>query len=146
MKRTLVCLLCMAMLCGLVGGATAEAGLKPFRIYGTLGSNFTQEEMQATPTYQALAEKFAAKGLKLELTLVESSQYPIVLQSTIATGTLPDFFYTTGISNADLVNLIRTGKVMAIDDALQYSDGTAASALGEGGYYHICYDKSNCWN
>lgn len=141
MKKTLACLLCTALLCGLMGGAGAEAELKPFKVYGTLSSNFTQEEMLATPTYQALAEKFAAKGLKLDVTLVESSQYPVVLQSTIATGTLPDFFATSGISNADLVNLIRTGKVMAIDDALQYSDGTATAALGEGGYYHICYDK-----
>ena len=142
MKRALVSLmLIVTLLTACMPSVVAEQELKTFTVYGTLSSNFTQEEVVATPTYQALAAMFAAKGLKLELTLIDSSQYVTVLQATIASGNMPDFFYTTGLSNADCVNLIEAGRVMAIDDALVYSDGTAAAALGEGGYYHICYEK-----
>ena len=142
MKKTLVALMLIVsllMTCLPVG--MAENELRTFTVYGTANANFTQEEALATPTYQILADMFAKKGLKLDVTLIDSAQYATVLQATIASNKTPDFFYTTGLSNADCVNLIEAGKVMAIDDALVYSDGTAAAALGEGGYYHICYDK-----
>ncbi len=142
MKKALISLMLVAaLLMTCIPAGLAESELRPFTVYGTVASNFTQEEALATPTYQALADMFAAKGLKLDVNLIDSSQYVTVLQATIASGSLPDFFYTKGLSNADCVNLIEAGKVMAIDDALPYSDGTAAAALAEGGYYHICYDK-----
>lgn len=143
MKRLTTLLLTVVLLLTCVStAALAQDELTPFTVYGTLNANFTQEEALATPTYQTLADMFAAKGLKLELTLVDPAQYVTVLQSTIASGSLPDFFYTGTLSNADCVNLIETNKVLPIDDnVLQYSDGTASLALSPDGYYYICYEK-----
>lgn len=143
MKKFVACLLAAALVLGCLPlSALAREDLKPFTVYGTLSGNFTQEEALASPTWKIMEERFAEKGLKLEVTLVETSQYVTVLQAQIASGKVPDFFYTTGLSNADCVNLIESGKVMAIDEnVLQYSDGTARDALAEDGYYYICYEK-----
>lgn len=126
-------------------GENSQAGkgeLKSFSVYGTLGSDFTQDEALATPTYAKLEEMFAKEGLKLELALMDGGQYVTVLQAKIASNDLPDFFYTKGLSNADCVNLIRTGKVLPIDDnVLQNSNGTAFDALSKNGYYYISYEK-----
>lgn len=142
MKRcvriVVLCLMLVLSMLPLQGLAQQE--LKTITVFGPVGSQMTYEEAQTTRTWQWLVDKFAEKGIKLEVNAVASDQYPTVLQAYIANGKLPDFFYAN-LSSANLVNLIESSNIMAIDDILAYSNGDAVKAFAEGGLYNICRQK-----
>ena len=118
-----------------VQGVTAEQGLKTITVFGPVGQQLTYEEMKDTATWQYLVDLLAARGVQIEVNAVASDQYATVLQAYIASGKIPDFFSARSLSNANCVNLIDTGKILSIDDILQYSDGTAAQSLSKNGLY-----------
>ena len=124
-----------------VQGVTAEQGLKTITVFGPVGQQLTYEEMKDTATWQYLVDLLAARGVQIEVNAVASDQYATVLQAYIASGKIPDFFSARSLSNANCVNLIDTGKILSIDDILQYSDGTAAQSLSKNGLYYVCREK-----
>nr|HML46573.1 hypothetical protein [Clostridia bacterium] len=131
MKRIMPLLLALALLACLLpaqAGATAPE-LKTFTVLGTHGSTLTYEEAVSTHTWEAMVDLFAAKGVRLDITPIQSDQYLTVLQARIASNDIPDFFQASSLGTANCINLIQSGKIMAIDDLLPLSDGTAAYAL-----------------
>ena len=142
MKRIVSIFLALVMLLSLMSvPAFADDGLKTIKVLGPVSSTgLTWEELEPTATWQYLVDWFASKGVKLEVEPVAQDQYETVLRAKIAGNDMPDFFYCS-LSNADCVNLIETNKVLAIDDVLQYSDGTAVQALSPEGLYSVCREK-----
>ncbi len=141
MKRFLACLLITCMLLSALPLAGAESTLQPFTILGKLGKYYDQDTIKDTAPYKQLATWFAERGLDLQISLVDSDQYAIVLQAAIAQNRTPDLFYASALGTVGMINMIEQGKVMSITDALQYSDGTASAAFAEDGYYYVSYKK-----
>ncbi len=142
MKRCISVFLVTALLmCLLPFNVVSATELTTVTAYGTTPSYFTSEEAQKTPSFKRLEEIFAAKGIKLDVTMVDSDQYTNVLQALILSDDLPDFFNASSLTSTDCVNLIEAGKILSIDDCLPYSDGTAATAFAEGGTHYVLRQK-----
>lgn len=147
MKKLLVMLLVLALAGLAFAGGTKEAnttaateastGPLKLKVLGRQRSGITFEETKKTDSWPYLCNLFAENNLELDYTVVERDQYPAILQATLSSKDLPDFFYAASLSTADCVNLIETGLLMNIDDALQYSNGTAKAAFAEGGLYYV---------
>ena len=134
-------LVCAMAICMVPGSVGAEEELQVIHILGSESKTLTLEEAKTTKTYAALEKMFRDKGIELDITSVPDDQYATVLQATIASGKLPDFFDASFLDAPSCVNLIRAGKVKSIDDILGHSDGTAAFAFSDEGYYSVCREK-----
>lgn len=122
-------------------GVAEEEGMPVFKIAGAESSNLTWDEAKNTEIYTGLMDMFEKRGIKLDITTVSGEQYLTYLQSCIASDNLPDYFDASSLSLQDRINLVETGKLMDIDTALAYSDGTAAQSMSPEGYYYICRQK-----
>jgi ABC-type glycerol-3-phosphate transport system substrate-binding protein len=106
-------------------------------VLGRQRSGITFEEVQTINAWQVLMDMFAANNLELSFNVVEGDQYATVLNATIASGDLPDFMHLGPLSDADCINLIESGFLMNINDALEFSNGVASGEFDEGGMYNI---------
>ncbi len=141
-KHLVWVLVCALMACTPPCFASAAAeDVQTIHILGSESKTLTLEEAMTTKTYAALEEMFLQKGIRLDITSVPDDQYATVLQATLASGKLPDFFDASFLDAPSCVNLIKAGKVKSIDDLLAYSDGTASFAFSEDGYYSVCREK-----
>ncbi|MCI8441236.1 MAG: extracellular solute-binding protein [Provencibacterium sp.] len=121
--------------------APSDGAQKVITVLGNECNHLVLQDAQKTEIYQVLMDMFAEHGVEIDMTSVVSDQYLTVLQAQIASGNMPDYFDASPLSAPNRINLITTGKLMAIDDVLPYSNGTAFDALAEGGYYNICRKK-----
>lgn len=144
MKKSLALLLALLMLVSLVPATLAEAtDLRTVTILATYPTTaLTPEDAKKMPMYADFEEIFAKKGIKLKLEYVDGDQYSTVLQALIASNNMPDLFNLSSLGTATSINLVNQGKLLAVDDALQYSDGTATYALSEEGYMYPCRQKN----
>ena len=141
MKRSLICIILTVMLLASLFSFAHAQELKTLTVLGPLSSTgLTWEEFETTATWQYLVDWLAKGGIKLDVQAVQSDQYATVLRGRILSNEMPDFFYCN-LGSADCINLIETGKIIALDDILEYSDGSAVQALSEGGLYYICRQK-----
>lgn len=142
MKRFLSMLFCLLMLLSILPSALAEgADLRTVTVLSPYPTNLSPEEAQAMPMYQDFEAIFADKNIKLNINYVDSDQYSTVLQALIASNDMPDVFSASRLGTASCINMIENGKVLCIDDVLQYSDGTATYALSAEGYMYPCRQK-----
>lgn len=142
MKRCLVLLMSLVMLLSMLPATLAEGTeLRTVTILSAYPTALSPEEAQAMPMYQDFEAIFAEKGIKIEFNYVDSDQYSTVLQALIASNEMPDVFKASELGTANCISLIENGKVLSIDDVLQYSDGTATYALSEEGYMYPCRQK-----
>lgn len=112
---------------------------KPLKlsVMGRQRAGITFEDAKTTNAWSALMDMFAKNNLTLDFTVVERDQYRTVLNATISSGDIPDFFFANEMTDADRINLINQGLVMDINKALQYSNGTASKEFAEGGMYYV---------
>lgn len=137
MKKTVaIALVLLLAVCSLAIGAQAEEEMLTLSVLGHQRSGITFEEVQTIHAWDVLMDMFAENNLVLDFTVVEADQYNTVLNATIASGDMPDFFKAS-LSETDKINLIESGQLMNIDDALAYSDGTASFEFSEDGLYSI---------
>lgn len=137
MKKLFSLVLVLAMVLSL-GSAMAETSPSlHLSVLGRQRSGITFEEVQELNAWKVLCDMFAENDLALDYNVVERDQYAAILNATLSSGDIPDFFYAASLSDADCVNLIENGLVMDINEALQYSDGTAAAEFAAGGLYEV---------
>ena len=144
MKRSFALLLALLLMLSLVPAAVAEeTELRTLKILASYPTtSLTPEEAREMPMYADFEAIFAKKGIKIELEYVDDDQYSTVLQARIAANDMPDLFSVAKLGAATCMNLVNTGKILAVDDILQYSDGTASYALSEEGYMYPCRQKN----
>ena len=144
MKRSFALLLALLLMLSLVPAAVAEeTELRTLKILASYPTtSLTPEEAREMPMYADFEAIFAKKGIKIELEYVDDDQYSTVLQARIAANDMPDLFRVSQLGTATCMNLVNTGKILAVDDILQYSDGTASYALSEEGYMYPCRQKN----
>ncbi|MDL2318449.1 extracellular solute-binding protein [Eubacteriales bacterium OttesenSCG-928-A19] len=143
MKRTLAFLLILAVLLSFSTLAAAEGAgeLRTVSVLAEYPTILTPEQARSMPMYEDFEAIFAAKGIKIEFTYVDSDQYTTVLQALISSNEMPDVFVASRLGSASCINLVNQGKILAVDDILAYSDGTATYALSEEGYMYPCREK-----
>lgn len=145
MKKLLSALLALAMvlaLCPVVTADTAATGeLRPIEVLSDYPTTLTPEETKSMAMYADFEAMFAAKGVKVDITYVDSDQYSTVLQARIASDQMPNMFTASALGDASCINLVTSGKILAVDDILEYSDGTASFALSKEGYMYPCREK-----
>ena len=142
MKRFLSMLLCLMMLLSILPTAFAEsAELRTVTVLSPYPTKLSPEEARAMPMYQDFEAIFADRNIKINFNYVDSDQYSTVLQALIASNEMPDVFSAQRLGTASCISMIENGKVLCIDDVLQYSDGTATYALSEEGYMFPCRQK-----
>lgn len=93
----------------------------------TFGVDFDLNDFKNTniyPAYKAMCEKY---GLDITWQLVEEDQYKTAVTTTLAGGVdaLPDIMFYSGGVDAQLIDAASAGMFLAIQDILEYSDGTA---------------------
>lgn len=115
---------------------TNEGPLK-LSVMGRQRSGITFEDTKTTNAWTALMEMFEKSNLTLDFTVVERDQYRTVLNATISSGNVPDFFFANEMSDADRINLINQNLVMDINKALEHSKGPASKEFAEGGMYYV---------
>lgn len=143
MKKSLALLLALLMLLTMIPAVAEEDGLRTVRILASYPTtSLTPEEAREMPMYADFEAIFAKKGIKIELEYVDEDQYSTVLQARVAANDMPDLFHVNGLGTATCMNLVNSGKILAVDDILQYSDGTASYALSEEGYMYPCRQKN----
>lgn len=106
-------------------------------VLGRQRTGITFEQVKTINAWDVLMDMFAENNLKLDFTIAERDQYKTVLNAALAAGEVDGLFHASVLSNADRVNLIERGLVMNIDDALKYSDGTAAKEFSDTGLYYV---------
>ena len=138
MKKTVAFVLVLLLVVGALamGAQAAEEKRLTLSVLGHQRSGITFDEVQTIHAWDVLMDMFAENNLTLDFTVVETDQYSTVLNATIASGDMPDFFKAS-LSETDKINLIESGQLMNIDDALAYSDGTASYEFSENGLYYI---------
>ena len=136
MKKILIWTFAFLLVLGTLPAAGAEGPLK-LSVFGRQRSGITFEEVKTVHAWDVLMDMFAANNLELDFTVVEQDQVSTVLNARIASGDVPEFFYAASLSFPDRINLIETGHLLNIDDALQYSNGKASEAFSETGLYYI---------
>ncbi len=137
MKKLVSLMLAVIMALPMAMAMAESSPAMTLSVLGRQRDGITFEDAKTTHAWTALEEMFAKNGLKVEYTVVERDQYNTVLNAQIASGNIPEFFYAASLSDADCINLIESGKLMNIGDALQYSNGTAKEAFSENGLYYI---------
>lgn len=137
MKKILSLVLALMMVLSLTAIATAEGDTLKLTVLGRQRSGITFEEVQTLHAWEVLCDMFKANNLELEYTVVERDQYASILNATLAGNDIPDFFYAASLSDADCINLIESGMMMDINEALKYSAGPAAKEFAEGGLYEV---------
>lgn len=145
MKRILALFLTALMILAMSPISTLAEGaelrtINILAIYPTTG--LTPEEAREMPMWADFEALWAEKGIKLELEYVDGDQYATVLQARIAANDMPDVFRVNPLGEATMMSLIESGKILAADDVLQYSDGTASYALSEEGYLYPIRQKN----
>lgn len=146
MKKTVALLLALIMVLAVcpvfVGEAEGATGdLYVIESLSNYPTTCTPEEARSMPMWQDFENIFAAKGLKIEFTYVDGDQYNTVLMARIAADDMPNLFIASNLGDATCINLVNQGKILAVDDCLPYSDGTAVYALSEEGYMYPCRQK-----
>ena len=145
MKRMLAFLLLLTLLCTSAPMALAEETpeLRSFHILTTYPTDaISPEDAREMPMWDDFEAIWAKKNIKIELEYVDADQYATVLQARIASNDMPDLFEASQLDTATMINLVETGKILAVDDVLQYSDGTASFALSKEGYMWPCREKN----
>lgn len=141
MKRILATLLALMLCLSVVAMGEGASDLRTITVLASYPTTLTPEEAQAMPMYKDFEDIFAAKGIRVELKYVDDDQYTTVLQALIASNEMPDVFKASALGSASCINLVNSGKILAVDDILAYSDGTATFALSEEGYMYPCRQK-----
>ena len=137
MKKFLSLVLALMMALSLTTIATAEGETLKLTVLGRQRSGITFEEVQTINAWNVLMDMFKANNLELEFTVVERDQYASILNATLAGNDIPDFFYANSLSDADCINLIESGMMLDINEALKYSAGPAAKEFADGGVYEV---------
>ncbi|MGN1020039.1 MAG: hypothetical protein ACI4O7_06670 [Aristaeellaceae bacterium] len=137
MKKLVSILLVLTLALGCCSFAAAEEPVLRLSVLGRQRSGITFEQTQSLHAWEVLCDMFRANNLELDYTVVERDQYAAILNAVMASGDFPDFFYAASLSDADCINLIEGGKLLDINEALQYSSGPAAREFAEDGLYAI---------
>ena len=102
--------------------------------------------------WDKLAENLAAKGVKLELDLIEPDQFDTTVQTMAASGELfnYDMINITPLDDKTKLNLVKQGQLQSISDIWEtYSDGTYTDFINSdaGQYYvkHVALEDGECY-
>ena len=138
MKKILSLILALALVLSMAGAACADDGeLMKMTALGRQRGVITFEETQKLHAWEVLCDMFAQNGLTVEYTVVERDQYASILNANLMdANSIPDFFWASPLSDADVINLIESGMLLDINEALQYSKGPAAKEFAEDGLYY----------
>ena len=98
-----------------------------------MGSDFDLTRWEETNIYRRWSELCEKYGIKVEIQFIEEDQYTTVFQTTLAGGTasMPDILYTGSGVNGTVIDAANAGLFAAIQDILEYSDGTASGVYAE---------------
>ncbi len=142
MRKLVSLLVALTMLLSIlpiaVAGADETKELVTLESLSTYPTTCTPDEAKSMAMWADFDAMFAKYGVKIEFTYVDSDQYSTVLLARIASDQMPNIFVASSLNSANCINLVQQGKILAVDDALQYSDGTAVYALSEEGYMYPC--------
>ena len=142
MKKTvkLLCaLLAIMMVVGLFAGcektpATTTAGSnngEKMKLTAVVQADsrvglFNEITADKFPVYKAFQDLLDKYNLEIEWTVIQNDQWDTYIATAMANpDTLPDYIWTVGMSVADKLAAADAGIFYAVDDILQYSDGTA---------------------
>lgn len=102
--------------------------------------------------WEKLTEELAARGIKLELDLIEPDQYTTTCQTMAASGEFSnyDLINMSPLDEKTRINLVKQGQLQSISDVWeQYSEGTAkeffATEAGEYFYNHLKLEDGKCY-
>ena len=94
-------------------------------------SNIDFADRESYNVWKPFADWCAAKKLTIEWVIVEKDQYQAALVGAMAgpVSEMPDAFWCdeTRLSTASRTQLVDNGRLVAIEDILSYSDGTASA-------------------
>ena len=135
--------LALALMCCqfAVADGAGSGELYTIESLSTYPTTCTPDEARSMLMWQDFENMFAKYGVHIEFTYVDSDQYTTVLQARIASDQMPNLFVASNLDSAACINLVQQGKILAVDDCLEYSDGTAVYALSEEGYMYPCRQK-----
>lgn len=129
---------------GINGKATGDGGQTM-----TMKDWYTDGKSQR---WQKVVDDLAARGVQLDLELIEQDQYTTTIQTMVASGEFSnyDFVNVTGLDQKTLISLMRQGQIQQLDDAIeQYSAGdlTAFMETEAGQYWrnHMKYEDGNLY-
>lgn len=87
---------------------------------------FNEITAEKFPVYKAFQDLLDKYNLEIEWTLIQNDQWDTYISTAMANpDTLPDYICTIGMSVSDKLAAADAGLFVAVDDILQYSDGTA---------------------
>ena len=119
-------------------GTTAAKELEPKTLKlmaraTCMGSDYDLTRWEETNVYRRFKELCDAYKLTIEVQFIEEDQYKTVVQTTLAGGTesMPDVLYTGSGVNGTVIDAANAGLFAAIQDILEYSDGTASGVYAE---------------
>lgn len=102
--------------------------------------------------WDKLSENLAAKGVKLELDLIEPDQFDTTIQTMAASGELfnYDMINITPLDDKTKLNLVKQGQLQSISDIWEtYSDGTYTdfinSDAGQFYFKHVALEDGKCY-
>ena len=84
------------------------------------------------PVWQEFKSRLADKGVALDMEIIATDQYQVVLQTRMASANdLPDFANLSQLDNTTALNLASQGTLLSINEILEHGDGTAKAFLEE---------------